>query len=73
MRIHFNSKEVDDLAKGLRKIRRKNRYLLSTKDSKCLKKASQALSCSEDLERRKPHFLKKWFFNFIKFILKLFV
>jgi hypothetical protein len=72
MKIHFSSSEVNGLAEDLRKIRRKNRCLLSRKDLECLKRASQALGYFEGLRRRKPRFFKKAFSNIIKFFLKFF-
>lgn len=71
MKVNFQ--EVDSLKKGLRKIRQKNRYLLSRKEKKWLEKAVDLLDSLEDLKMDRKHSLKRSVERLFRTLLKLFV
>lgn len=71
--MKFDFDEVNSLKKGLRKIHRKNRYLLSRKDKERLEKAVIILDTLSDLNISNKSSFKKKICSFVKIILKLLV
>jgi hypothetical protein len=71
MKVNFY--EVDSLKKGLKKVQRKNRCLLSRKEKKLLKKVIDFLDSLEGLKANKNYSLRKSIDLLIKTILKMFV